>query len=67
MHMDHIVKFIGYILQFLHDNVALPLPVQKYKLFKKFSSFFVKFSAIALQFCSEGHAVCLKFYSMQRE
>lgn len=67
MHMDCVVKCIGYILQFLHPNVALPLPVQRYKLFRKFGSFFAAFSAIASQFCSEGHAVCLKSYSMWRE
>lgn len=67
MHTDRVVKCIGYILQFLHPNVALPLLVQRYKLFRKFGSFFVEFSAIASQLCSEGHAVCLKSYSMWHE
>lgn len=67
MHTDCVVKCIGYILQFLYPNVVLPLPVQRHKLFRKFGSFFVEFSAIALQFCSEGHAVRMKSYSMWSE
>lgn len=41
----------------------MSLTVQRYKLFRNFSSFFVDFSTTASQFSSEGHAVCLKSYS----
>lgn len=41
----------------------MSLTVQRYKLFRKFSSFFVEFSTTASQFSSEGHALCLKSYS----